>query len=273
MQDFSLDRGRCTQCGLCVYACGRQALGVDDEGFPCLTAGKFDQCNACGHCAAICPVGVAIAPKYNGERAVEFPASPAISAAQGDAFVLSCRSMRRFKPETVKEDVILSLLDVARKSPSASNLQPVSWLVLNGREKATQFTELTLEWFDKVVRHDPVFGSRYNVDNMLARYRSGYDVILRGAPNAVIALTDKNSLWGHVDAPIAITYFCLAAHARKIGSCWCGFGLMAIRDYQPLREFLGLDDSVAATGMVFFGYPEIEYQAIPPRKPLRVSWL
>ena len=273
MQDFFLDRDRCTRCGLCVSACGRLVLEADAEGCPSLPAAKFDQCNACGHCAAICPVGAAIAPKNGGERAMTYPAPPAIGTAQADAFVLSCRSLRRFKPETVKEEEILSILDVARKAPSASNSQPVSWLVLNGKEKAARFTELTLEWFDKVIRHDPVFGPRYNVDTMLSRYANGYDVILRGAPNAVIALTDKSFPWGPVDASIAVTYFCLAAHARGLGSCWCGFGMLAMKDYKPLRDFLGLDDSVAATGMAFFGYPEIEYQAIPPRKPLRVSWL
>ena len=273
MQDFYCDRERCIRCGLCVQACARQALEADEEGAPFQSAANVTQCNACGHCAAICPVEAVIAPKNNGEGVMAFPASPVIGAAQGDAFLLSCRSMRRYKQDIVKEEEILSILDVARKAPSASNMQPVRWLVLRGKDNAARFSELTLEWFDKILRHDPVFGQRYNVDRLLESYRNGYDVILRGAVNAVVAITDKGSAWGPVDASIAITYFCLAAHARGIGSCWSGFGMRAMEAYQPLRDFMGLDDSVTAQGMAFFGYPEISYQAIPPRKPLQVSWL
>ncbi len=111
------------------------------------------------------------------------------------------------------------------------------------------------------------------MDAMLARYREGYDPILRSASNAVIAVTDKNAPWGPVDASIAVTYFCLAAHARGIGSCWCGFGMRAIQTYQPLRDFVGIDDASQVQGIAFFGYPTVAYRAVPPRKPLRVTWL
>lgn len=272
-QDFVLDRDRCTQCGQCVYACNRQILAVNEGGYPFLPAENFEQCNACGHCSAVCPVDAVVPPRCGGEKAAPFPGDPGIGTAAGEAFLLSCRSMRRYKQEPVKKEEVLAVLDVARKAPSASNLQPVRWVALSGKDKAERFTVLTLEWFDKVVRHDPVMGSRYNVDTMLARYKGGYDVILRGAPNAVIAVTDKDAGWGPTDGSIATTYFCLAAHARGIGSCWCGFGMRALQSYQPLRDFAGIDDASQVHGMAFFGYPEIAYRAVPPRNPLRVTWL
>lgn len=272
-QNFSLDRDLCTQCGQCVYACNRQILAVDGEGYPFLSPEKFEMCNACGHCSAICPADAVVPPRCGGEKAVPFPGDPALDTAAGEAFLLSCRSIRRYKQEPVKKEAILDILDVARKAPSASNMQPVRWIVLNGRDKAERFTALTLEWFDTVLRHDPVFSRLYNVDTMLARYRGGYDVILRGAPNAVIAVTDKTAAWAPTDSAIAVTYFCLAAQARGIGSCWCGFGMRALESYQPLRDFVGVDDASQVQGMAFFGYPEIAYNAVPPRKPLRVAWL
>ncbi|MCC8193811.1 MAG: nitroreductase family protein [Deltaproteobacteria bacterium] len=272
MQDFSLDRSRCIQCGLCIYDCNRQVLVADGEGFPSLPAANFDQCNACGHCAAVCPTEAVISPKCDGERPMAFPVEPKFDTAKAETFLLSCRSMRRYKQEPVKKEDILAMLDVARRAPTASNLQTVRWVVLSGKDKAVRFSELTLEWFDKVVRKDPAENARYDVDGMLARYKGGYDVILRGALNAVFAVTDRDAAWGPVDASIAVTYFCLAAHARGIGSCWCGFGMRALAGYPPLRDFMGFDDSVAVQGMAFFGYPEVGYHALPPRKPLRVSW-
>ena len=43
--------------------------------------------------------------------------------------------------------------------------------------------------------------------------------------------------------------------------------------YQPLRDLMGFDDSVAVHGAAFFGYPELEYHAVPPRNALRVNWV
>ncbi len=272
-QDFSLDRDACTQCGQCVSICNRQVLAVDGEGYPFLPPENFTQCNACGHCSAVCPVDAVIPPLSGGEKALPFPGNPDIGAVAGESFLLSCRSQRRYAPESVKKEEILAILDVARKAPSASNAQPVRWIVLSGRDKADRFTALTMEWFDKVLRHDPVFGQKYNVDAMLARYRDGYDPILRNAPHAVIAVTDKGYPWGPVDTSIAVTYFCLAAHARGIGSCWCGLGMLALQAHQPLRDFVGIDDASQVQGMAFFGHPTVTYHAVPPRKPLRVAWL
>jgi nitroreductase len=255
-----------------VYACGRQYLAADGEGWPGLPASPVEACNACGHCSAVCPVGALISPNCGGERASPYPAAPDVDFGGAKRFLLSCRSIRRYKEQPVAERDILEILDVARNAPSGGNLQPVSWAVLSGRKKAEEFTALTMECIDKVLRHsDPLFKAR--ADNMLKRYGGGYDIILRGAPNAVFALTDRNAGWGAVDSAIAVAYFCLAAHARGVGSCWCGFGLSAIRAYKPLRDLMGFDDSVAVQGMAFFGYPDIAYTAAPPRKALRVAWV
>lgn len=256
-----------------MSACNRQILVADADGCPSLPEASLDQCNACGHCSAICPTNAVTSPKCGGERAQSFLDVPDMNFDAAKKFLLSCRSMRRFKQEPVKKEDVLAILDVARRAPTASNIQGVTWAVLSGKKKAEEFTALTMEWFDKVVRYDAEFSARYNVDALLERYRSGYDTILRGAPNAAFAVTDKSAtIWGPIDGSIAVTYFCLAAHAMGVGSCWGGFALRAIQHYQPLRDLMGLNDNEAVQGVAFFGYPELEYRALPPRKPLRVTW-
>ncbi len=273
MEGFSIDRDACIRCGQCVLACGRQAIVDDGEGGPDLPAANRGLCNACGYCSATCPVEAIVSAKCGGEKAVPYPGAPEFGFAEAERFILSCRSMRRFKQEAVPKDVILEILDVARKAPSASNTQPVNWVVLSGREKAGRFTDLTMEWFDTVVRNDPERSSLYNIENMMSRYKAGYDMILRGAPGAVIAVTKKDAGWGATDAAIAVTYFCLAAHGRGTGSCCCGFGMRAFLDYQPLRDLLGIGGDLTVHGMAFFGYPDLAYHAIPPRKVVRAKWI
>lgn len=273
MNDFVVDPERCFRCGVCIAACGRRALSDAGDGSPALSSAGLALCNACGHCAAICPAGAVIPPKSGGRTAEPMPSIAAVGYDAARHFILSCRSMRRFKEESVDKAVVLDLLDIARRAPTGSNRQELRWLALEGRGKARAFTALTMRWLDTVVRHDAALSSRYNVDGMMERHANGDDPILRGAPNAVVCLSDVSEMWGAVDAAIAATYFCLAAHAKGIGSCWCGFGVNAARRYAPLREFLGLQETEAAHAIVFFGYPAIGYTGYPPRKPLSLRWV
>ena len=273
MFDFTLDRERCTRCGVCLSSCGRGLLADDGEGAPHIPPGKEVMCNFCGHCSAICPVGAVISPGYGGERALPLDSGSPADFATARRLMLSCRSIRRYREEAVPKEEVLELLDVARRAPSGSNLQPVRWIALSGKDKTKRFTALAMEWFDTVARHDPELKGRFNVDGMMARYRGGYDTILRGAPNVVFALTDKSSTFGQVDSTIAMTYFCLAAHARNIGSCWCGFGMVALKSSAPLHEFLGIGQDEIVQACVFFGRSPLTYHALPPRKPLRLTWV
>jgi len=247
-------------------------LAEDKEGFPYVPSENEGLCNFCGHCSAICPVDAVVSPGQNGERAAPIPPGSPVDFAAARRFMLSCRSIRRYKETAIPREEVLELMDVARRAPTASNLQAVRWMAIDGHEKAGRFTALTMDWFDTVARHDPAM-SRYNVDAMMTRYRNGDDPILRGAPNAVFALADKSVLWGQTDAAIALTYFCLAAHSRNIGSCWCGFGVRALKNFVPLREFLTLGQDDVVHAMAFFGRPDVAYHALPPRKPLSLAWV
>ena len=273
MQGFSVDYRRCTHCGLCLAACGRNVLRDNGEGAPVAPHERLALCNGCGHCSAVCPAGAVISPKCNHETAVPLDPKLTVSHGQASQFLLSCRSIRLFEEQNVAKDDIVEMLELARKAPTASNAQPVRWLVIDGREKMRRISELTIDWFDTVVRNDPGHTGTYNVDYVVSRFKSGYDIILRGAPNAVCAITDKTYSWGLTDSCIAMTYFCLAAHGKNIGSCWAGYVMRAAMTYAPLREYLNLGDDSSAHAIAFFGYPGIQYTAIPPRKALRVEWL
>ena len=273
MHGFFVDLDRCLHCRQCLSVCSKQLLQDNGEGAPMATEERITQCNACGHCSAVCPAGAVISPKCDGERAVPFNPEHAVSYEQASQFLLSCRSVRLFTQQEVARGEVLDILDLSRKAPSASNAQVVRWLLVGGREKTHRVSELTIEWFDTVVRKDPKLLGNYNVDYLVDRFRGGYDVILRGAPNLVCAITDKAHARGVVDSCIAMTYFCLAAHGKNIGSCWAGFVMRAAMTYAPLRDYLKLGDNLDAHAIAFFGYPNVQYAAVPPRKALQAEWL
>jgi dissimilatory sulfite reductase (desulfoviridin) alpha/beta subunit len=52
MVEPELARDKCTSCGLCVRACGDDALHMDDDQFP---VRDDDRCISCGDCIKVCP--------------------------------------------------------------------------------------------------------------------------------------------------------------------------------------------------------------------------
>lgn len=273
MKTLIVDADRCLRDGLCLSVCNKGVLCDNAEGLPVLAEAPEARCNECGHCAAVCPVGAILPPGGAGEAAVPLDPALKVDFAAASQFLLSCRSVRRYKETPVSKEEIIQLLDVARKAPSGSNAQPLRWKIVSGRETMSRISALTVEWYDTCARHDPVLSTRYNPDNIVSRFAGGYDIIMRGAPNAVFAISGPDARWGPEDAAIALTYFCLAANAKNIGSCWCGFAMRAVDAYAPLRELLKLGDEDVVRGIAFFGYPAVTFHAVPPRRPLRVEWL
>jgi nitroreductase len=108
---------------------------------------------------------------------------------------------------------------------------------------------------------------------MLARWESGYDFVLRGAPTVVVACAPVEYGWGKQDCAIALTFLELAAEARGLGVCWAGFLTRVAADHAPLRQALSVPEGYAVCGGLMLGEPKYKYRLVPPRKPLSVQWL
>lgn len=273
MAIVTVDAGLCIHDGCCIPACPRDLLIFDENKVPYLPQEKEQRCTRCGHCAAVCPVFAIRVDVAKGEDITPIRKEYAVGPAQADQLLQSCRSVRRFTGKAVPQEDIAAILQTARLAPSGGNNQMVRWAVLRDRQAVAKAADYIAEWFDTVARHNPKHAARYAIDNILQRYRAGKDVLLRGAPNAVLAYTSDKAAWGPVDSAIALTYFNLAAHARGVGSCWGGYLIRAACEHPPLREYLGIPEGCTVQGAMVFGYPSIRYRSIPVRNPLQVSWV
>ena len=59
--------------------------------------------------------------------------------------IYTTRSIRRFKPEPVPDDVLRKVLEAAVQAPSGGNRQPWTWLVIRSPEGKKRLHELVLE--------------------------------------------------------------------------------------------------------------------------------
>lgn len=260
MSQITVDTNLCQKDGACVAVCPSLVLVLNKEGFPAEVPGS--RCILCGHCVAVCPHA---ALTHSGLPQKDFlPAAKKLPVpAEIDGFLLSRRSVREFKDRPVAKETMDTLLDVARRAPTASNSQKLHWIVVNGGEKVRTLSAKVMDWMS-------ISGGS---PDMLAQWESGHDRILRGASTVVIACAPEDYAWGKQDCAIALTFLELAAEARGLGACWAGILTRAADVYAPLRQTMSVPEGYVVCGGLMLGEPKFSYRLVPPRKSLSVQWV
>jgi len=142
------------------------------------------------------------------------------------------RSIRKYKNESVPEEVLHNILEAGRLSPSAVNRQPWHFIVVK----------------DQTVK-EAIFHERYS------RFIKEADFTVVGLYLPSEALTEKLSL---IDVTIALQSMVIAAWTQGVGSCWIG-GF----NEEKLKETLNLPDESKIVCLVSFGMPDEE----PDQRP------
>jgi len=144
--------------------------------------------------------------------------------------IVSRRTIRRYKQKDVPEEVLMRCVDAARLSPSAANLQPLKYVIVND-EKLLRDVSSTLRW---------------------ASYLSEYQLGKKEMPRAyIIILLDKRIREepGH-DAGIAAMSISMVAYDEGLGSC-----ILGAIDRERLREILKIPENLEILLVVSLGYP------------------
>ncbi|MFP4476505.1 MAG: nitroreductase [Desulfatibacillaceae bacterium] len=194
------------------------------------------------------------------------------------------RSIRGFKPDPVPRDVIMEILDVTCRAPSAMNIQPWEFLVLSG-DTLDKVRDANVENLRNGVmpqpEHPPIGWPRDSV------YRQRQVELAKGlfsllgisrddqkrrtqwtergfrffeAPAAVILLMDTQLYEPGplMDIGCAIQTLCLAAVAKGLGTCIEDQGVM----YPDiLRRYANVPEDRRITMGIAIGYPDPDYPA------------
>jgi len=138
--------------------------------------------------------------------------------------IVSRRSVRKWKPETISAGDIKDILEAAMNAPSAVNEQAWQFVVLSGK---------VLEDFVKINANTP-----------------------KGAPVGILVCGDKKAdkLGGFYvhDCCAATQNILLAVHAKGLGGVWTAIFPNAIPE---VRRLLNLPDHVYPLAFVPFGHP------------------
>ncbi len=255
---ITINENSCISCGNCDAVCPLK-LFVWEEGTKAQCP-MFKPCVRCGHCVAACPSeAIGLDDKNPADllpvEQVKFPENQQIALFRGR------RSIRAYAEKKVERDVLEAALEHANYAPTASNQQLVSWILVEDLSKIKAIVAETIEWMratnDKRLMH------------LVNSYENGGDPILRGAKQAIFAITPKSWPWGAQDASAALSYLELALHARGVGSCWTGFVISASKQNAvPSLELP--EDKIIHAGLML-GYPNFTYNRIPERTPVALQ--
>lgn len=259
---ITIDAARCAKDGLCDAACPMGLINQDGDALPVEVADARDACVRCGHCVAVCPTGALTNALMPTEDFLPVERQLLPGPEQTEALLRSRRSVRGFKDAPVPRETLERLLETARRAPTASNTQQVSWIIIQDRGLLDTVIRLTVDWMRTMPAR-----ARY-----VALSDAGRDMTLRGAPALALAHCPKDWRWTDGDCAIALTYMELAAASLGLGACWAGLVTAASDAVPELRQTIGLPEDHRVGGGLMLGLPRYRYRLVPPRNPARVAW-
>jgi nitroreductase len=138
-------------------------------------------------------------------------------------------SVREYDDEPLTKEEIDYILSCAGTAPSAGNLE--AWDVVVVTDEETRLALAEAAFSQAHVERAPVI---FVVCSNYVRSMSRYG--------------ERGILYGLEDATIACTYMMLAAHAKKLQSCWTG-----AFDDDDVREVLGLPQHIRPVSLLAVG--------------------
>ncbi len=163
------------------------------------------------------------------------------------------RSVRKYKNEKVSRELMREIVDLAKWAPSWANFQIARYTIIDNEEIIQR------------IATEGVHNFSYNTGTLL---RTKGIVVLsyvlgksgkKGDDEGYV--TQKNNEWEMFDAGIACQTFCLAAHAKGVGTC-----IFGIIDDEFIGKLIQLPENETVAAIISFGFEDGEHANPTPRK-------
>ena len=204
--------------------------------------------------------------------------------------ITSRKSIRRYKPDPVPDEMIDKILEAARWAPTGENYQPWRFIVVRNQETRNKIGDLSkigsgsrmTAWycmghmqkrFEKI--KDPVKRERV----LRFMYSGEVSEFCKQAPLIIAVLGDLQV--EAVDVPYdlcaATENILLEAHSLGLGACWVHGSVATTRDAKKFKEILKIPTGMGEYKVVAFvaiGWPAEERKHPRPKLPLEdlVYW-
>ena len=166
--------------------------------------------------------------------------------------VLECiktrRSIRKFKPDPVRKDLILKVIEAGTYAATGRNAQSPVIIAVTKKKLRDEISRLNAK----------IYGN----ENMDPFY---------GAPVILIVAANKANPTFVYDGSLVLGNMMLEAHELNLGSCWIHRAKQSMDYplYKELFEKLGIEGEYEGIGHLALGYIDGDY---PENKPRKDGW-
>ncbi len=171
------------------------------------------------------------------------------------------RSVRNYKDEKVSRELMREIVELSRWAPSWANFQVARYTLVDNDDMIRSIYERGVNGF------------AYNMNTL--KNAQGVMVLsyVKGKSGTLgddKAATSKGSQWEMFDAGISCQTFCLAAHAKGVGTC-----IFGIIDDAAISEIVGLPEGETVASIITYGFEDGTHAAPTQRhdveKVLRIA--
>lgn len=145
----------------------------------------------------------------------------------------SRRSIRRYKPTPIPDEVLRRILGAARLAPSANNAQPWKFMVVRDEDMKVKLIQAcnNKKWIAEAPVVIVACGYPDEADTYMGGYMNSYPV----------------------DVAIALEHLVLSATNEGLGSCWVG----RFKE-EKVKDLLEIPADVRVVALLPLGYPNEE---------------
>lgn len=271
---IEIQKEKCVGCGACVKDCFPRNLSLVDGKAVTLR----EVCMLCGHCIAVCPHNAVKETEYPMEDVKVYDKMEPVDADMLLDLIKARRSVRQFTGQAVEKEKIEKIIEAGRFTPTASNRQSVSYIVL--QDKLAEVLQMALGRLNGL--GEAILANKENhppiVHTYAAMWKGMYEQYQQ-APHEPTPLFFKSNTVilvvsdTPVDAHLAASNMELMVHAQKLGMFFSGFFVRAAQGNEELKRFLGIDGANEVQACMVMGYPDVRYYRNAPRKKAPVQWL
>jgi len=290
--EVTIDRQRCTACGLCAKVCAGAPLTMED-GEVKVDQSRWFGCIGCGQCVAVCPAGCISIDGRDLRPDDVFQPAPMQSKAtyeQLNALMEWRRSARNFQEREVEKELVDKIIEAASTAPMGVPPSEVGVLVMDGRDKVRRIRAdlldaiRSMKWLFSptfLVLMRPIMGRENYVafksfvapvaEIYLDGDRQGIDWFFHGAPLAIYFYGTPFA--DPADPVIAATHAMLAAESLGLGTCMLGFPGHVLKYSKKLKGKYGLPAKMQPGLMLIAGYSDVKYQRGVKRRFAELKYL
>lgn len=255
MSKIIINEEKCVGCGLCQKDCVSFAISVENG------KAKMDgMCIECGHCYAVCPTGAVDMENYDTSTSQEVTPMTVFDSETLLNAMKSRRTIRQFKDKEIEQEKIDMILEAGRYCPTGGNSQHVAYTILDSKKEAIE---------KECVK---IFRTGVKVGSKLAKFLEKMNIddnfFFKKAP-LVIVVSGKDE----VNASLASSYMELMAESLGLGVLYSGFFVSCTKINPKIKKMLNLKKGYKPVTCMIFGYPNVEYKRIVPRKDLQIDKL